>query len=202
MNPAERLHEAFGSTRRLEVLSRHVGALLPPRATVLDVGCGDGVLDERLLQKLPHLSITGIDVLVQSETSIPVTSYDGRTIPHPNNSFDAVLLVDVLHHCDNPRALLAEAKRVASRCIVLKDHTLQGSLSRRILSFMDDVGNRRRGISLPYNYWNQDRWHQVFAELGLPIEAWLSDIGLYPKPFDWIFGRSLHFVARLGAAVE
>jgi len=202
VNSAERLHEALGTRRRLDSLSQHAVALLPKRARVLDVGCGNGALDERILQRRPGIEITGIDVLPQPGSRIPVASYDGRTIPHPNDSFDAVLLFDVLHHCENPRLLLAEAARVASRCVVLKDHTLQGAGSRMLLRFMDDVGNRRHGVSLPYNYWNEGQWHQAFADLGLSVEAWLSNLGLYPRPIDWIFGGSLHFVARLGTAAR
>ena len=92
MKLAERLHEASGGARRLEALSEHVGALLPEGAKVLDVGCGDGMLDERIQQRHSHLEITGIDVLVRPEARIPVRLFDGRTIPHAEDSFDAVLL--------------------------------------------------------------------------------------------------------------
>ncbi len=198
MKLAERLHEASGGARRLEALSEHVGALLPESAKVLDVGCGDGILDERIQQRHSHLEITGIDVLVRPEARIPVRLFDGRTIPHAEDSFDAVLLIDVLHHCDDPEAMLTEAIRVARRCIVVKDHTLSGPLSGLLLRFMDDVGNRRFGVALPHKYWSEARWRQTFERLGLPVEAWITDLGLYPGPLDWIFGRSLHFVARLG----
>ena len=198
MNLTERLHEAYGGARRLEALSSHLGTLLPEGGTVLDVGCGDGVLDERIQQQHPLLEITGVDVLVRPEARIPVESFDGRTIPHAEDSFDAVLLIDVLHHCDDPEAMLAEAIRVARRCVVLKDHTLRGPLSGLLLRFMDDVGNRRFGVALPYNYWSEARWRETFERLSLPVEAWITDLGLYPGPLDWIFGRSLHFIARLG----
>ena len=200
MNLAERLHAAYGGTQRLEALSVHVGALLPEGAKVLDVGCGDGVLDERLQRRRQDVEIHGLDVLIRPQARIPVTSFDGRTIPHPEGSFDAVLLVDVLHHCDDPEAMLAEAIRVARRCVVLKDHTLRGPLSGALLRFMDDVGNLRFGVALPHNYWSEARWRETFERLGLPIEAWIADLGLYPAPLDWIFGRSLHFVARLGVS--
>ena len=179
-----------------------MGALLPEGAKVLDVGCGDGMLDERIQQRHSHLEITGIDVLVRPEARIPVRLFDGRTIPHAEDSFDAVLLIDVLHHCDDPEAMLAEAIRVARRCIVLKDHILSGPLSGALLRIMDDIGNRRFGVALPHNYWSEARWQQTFERLGLPVEAWITDLGLYPGPLDWIFGRSLHFVTRLGISPE
>ena len=33
------------------------------------------------------------------------------------------MLVDVLHHTDDPGILLSEARRVTRRAVVLKDHT-------------------------------------------------------------------------------
>lgn len=198
MNTAERLHQAYGGNRRLEALARHLAPLLPERASVLDVGCGDGALDERIGGARPDVEISGIDVLVRPETRIPVTSFDGRAIPHPDDAFDAVVLVDVLHHCDDPEALLAEAVRVARRCVLLKDHIASGPVSRALLRFMDDVGNRRFDVALPHNYWEEPRWRDAFERLGLTVETWETDLRLYPGPLDWIFGGSLHFVARLG----
>ena len=83
VNLTERLHDVYGGKQRLRALSEHVGALLPEGAKVLDVGCGDGALDARIQQRRPDLEIAGIDVLVRSQARIPVTSFDGRTIPHP-----------------------------------------------------------------------------------------------------------------------
>jgi SAM-dependent methyltransferase len=143
------------------------------------------------------LEVHGIDVLVRGETHIPVLPFDGRSIPHPDRSFDVVLFVDVLHHTDDPTLLLREAARVARRCIILKDHTRDGLLAGPTLRFMDRVGNARHGVTLPYNYWPKARWLAAFEQLGLTIEAWHSDLHLYPWWADWMFGRSLHFLARI-----
>jgi hypothetical protein len=43
------------------------------------------------------------------------------------------------------------------------------------------------------------KWHDVIEALGLAIAEWRCDLGLYPRPFDYVFGRSLHFVAWLKA---
>jgi SAM-dependent methyltransferase len=199
VNTAERLHAAYGGSRRLVVLCDHLSALVPAGAKVLDVGCGDGALDERIAASRRDVEISGIDVLVRPDARIPVMPFDGRTIPYPDRAFDAVILVDVLHHCDDPQAVLAEAVRVSRSCVILKDHTASGALSRLLLRFMDDVGNRRFDVALPYNYWDERRWRETFERLGLSVETWISDLRLYPRPLDWVFGGSLHFVARLGA---
>ncbi len=192
-----RLHRRGVHSRRVRVLAEHLAALIPPGTSILDVGCGDGLLASRLLDAVPGVSISGIDVLVREESAIPVERFDGQTIPHPDHSFDLVLLVDVLHHTDDPALLLAEARRVARQAIVIKDHCRNAVLAGPTLRFMDWVGNAAHGVRLPYNYWKRSEWRKAIAELGLSIETWRSDLGLYPFPAGLWFDRSLHFIARL-----
>jgi len=197
VNLSERLHEAYGSSRRVRVLASHIDAFMPSGSKLLDVGCGDGEIDHSILAGRPDLEVEGIDVLVRPEARIPVNPFDGLKIPHPDSSFDVVLFVDVLHHCDDATELLREAKRVSRRWVVIKDHRLDGLLAGPTLRFMDDVGNARHGVALPYNYWPHARWHQAFGELGLRVESWEQEIGIYPWPASLLFGRGLHFLARL-----
>ena len=183
--------------RRVRILASQLANLLPENATVLDVGCGDGTLDSLILRSRPDLSINGIDILVRPQTHIPVVPFDGTTIPYPDGAFDVVMFVDVLHHTDDPMVLLREAKRVARRAVVLKDHTKDGFLAGTTLRFMDWVGNRHHGVVLPYNYWTLRQWKQAMAELGLVAAIWNADVGLYPWPANHFFDRALHFVAKL-----
>ncbi len=197
MSVAEKLHEAYGFDRRVRVLSNHIEGLLPRGARVLDVGCGDGTIDSLLCELRPDVSIEGIDVLVRPETRIEVKAFDGTTIPHPDDSFDCVLFVDVLHHSEDGLALLREARRVAREVIVIKDHRRNGWLAGPTLRFMDDVGNKRFGVELPYNYWSHEEWHAAFGELALEVRSWKQKLGIYPWPASMLFDRGLHFVAAL-----
>jgi hypothetical protein len=86
---------------------------------------------------------------------------------------------------------------VARKAVLIKDHNRDGFLAGPTLRFMDWVGNARHGVVLPYNYWPSSRWQQAFAELQLCSAENRVAIGLYPWPASWLFGRGLHFIARL-----
>jgi len=194
------VHRGYVHGRRVRVLLSHLAPLLPLDAKVLDVGAGDGHVARGLMDARPDVEIVGIDPLVRSDTQIPVTGFDGTTIPFTDRSFDAVLFVDVLHHAGDQMALLREARRVAGRAVIIKDHRRDGFLSAPTLRFMDAVGNRRHGVALPYAYWSSAEWRRAFAEVGLELEVDIRRLGLYPFPASLLFDRGLHFVARLRPA--
>ena len=198
--PIEKIHESFVKSCQLNVLADHFSKLLPDKATVMDVGSGDGGLAVAIKTRKPNLEIRGIDTLIRDEIQIPVDLFDGQVIPADDNSTDFVMFSDVLHHTDDPMVMIREAERVARKAVLIKDHLADGFLALPTLRFMDGVGNRRFGVRLPYNYWRSDQWESAFDELNLKKEAYRNRIKLYPAWANWCFGRGLHFVARLAVS--
>ena len=197
MKAIEAIHQRSFVERRVAKLAPILAEFLPASGLCLDVGCGDGRLARLIMEQRPELHFHGIDTLVRENTLVPVHVYDGRTIPFPNASFDAVLFVDVLHHLDDPMALMHEACRVTRSTIVLKDHLLEGVLAGPTLRFMDKVGNRRFGVSLPYNFWRLSQWEEAWRKLDLSIARWDTRLQIYPWYCSWLLDRKLHFAARL-----
>jgi len=183
--------------RRVRVLVSHLSQLLSIGAAVLDVGCGDGTISRLLMHERPDLKVEGVDVLVRPNARIQVREYDGRELPYTSASFDEVIVVDVVHHANDPDLLVRELERVARKAVIIKDHNLEGVAAFQTLRFMDWVGNDRHGVSLPYNYWSPERWREAFADSRLLVSEYRTDLGLYPLWADWVFGRGLHFLARL-----
>ncbi|HEX4950785.1 MAG TPA: class I SAM-dependent methyltransferase [Blastocatellia bacterium] len=192
-----KIHNEYVYDRRMSQLSTHLAEMIPPQASVLDVGCGDGRIAGLIMQKRPDVNIEGIDILVRPQTYIPVMPFDGEKIPHEDASFDVVMFVDVLHHTNDPLILLREAIRVSRQAIVIKDHTQEGLLAETTLRLMDYAGNAHHGVILPYNYWPRSTWMENLAQLNMTISEWKKDLKLYTPPASWLFDRSLHFVARL-----
>jgi len=188
------LHRRFVSRRRDRALARAAARLLPAEGlTGLDVGCGTGLV----ACLTPGAQFEGCDVLVRPQTYIPVTEFNGRTLPYPDDSFDFAMFVDVLHHVDDPLGLLLEARRVSRRFVLIKDHYCENLWNHLVLRFMDWVGNRAHGVSLPYRYLGRARWRRLFQEAGLVPAALDERLGLYPRPFSWLFESGLHFMVRL-----
>lgn len=198
-NPLFRIHDGYVLGRRARRLAELLAEVLPSQVEVLDVGCGDGKIAAAIMVHRPDVTISGLEVLIRPDAAIPMSAFDGRSLPHPDQSFDVVMFVDVLHHADDATALLREAVRVARRAVVIKDHRCESRLDDWTLRFMDYVGNARYGVALPYNYWSMDQWNAAFNEVGLRVSSWRSELGLYPTPASWVFGRNLHFLGMLTA---
>jgi SAM-dependent methyltransferase len=83
-------------------------AALPPRARVLDAGCGEGVLVDEFRDRL---AIEGIDSHYQSDR---VRRGSVTALPYADGSFDQALCLDVLEHLsfDDQDRALAELFRV------------------------------------------------------------------------------------------
>lgn len=190
-------HQAGVHGRRVRALAGAIAPLVASDQSMLDVGCGDGRLTALLAQQNPGLRVSGLDVLVRPDAAIEVQPFDGLHLPVPDKSVDCVLLVDVLHHADDPLALLAEAVRVARRSVVIKDHRQSRPAARATLRLMDWVGNRAHGVALPYNYWTMPQWHAAWRQLGLTPAHLQTRLGMYPWPASWLFETGLHFLARL-----
>lgn len=183
--------------RRTRVLAEALAPLVPERASVLDIGCGDGTIATLLAERRPDLSIEGVEIAPRPTCRIPCRAFDGEHFPFPDRAFDVCVFVDVLHHTTDVRQLLCEAARVSRSLVLLKDHLSENSLDHATLRGMDWVGNRPHGVKLTYNYQGMRQWEQHFATCGMQIAQLSTNLPLYPWPFSLLFGRKLHFVAQL-----
>ena len=94
----------------MELVAQAAAATTPQTWQVLDVGCGAGNYTLKLLEHLPNLDVTLIDLSqpmldraaerVQRATTgrIRVVQGDIRGVELPDQAFDIVLAAAVLHH--------------------------------------------------------------------------------------------------------
>lgn len=185
--------------RRLEVLVEILSRYLEPEESLLDVGCGAGTLGQALAEGI-GVTVSGLETHVRDGCEIPVDHYDGRTIPHPDNSFDSVLLADMLHHEEDPGRVLREAARVARRRVVVKDHKVDGLLAHPRICLIDWAANAGYDIPCLFRYPTLEGWHTLFRECALETGAEQRSINLYPAGLNLLFGRRLQYLAVLEPA--
>ena len=100
-----------GVAGALSALAREIGA-----RQALEAGCGTGRWLAELKPIVPH--VFGLDLSAgilaharaRAEGAL-LTRGRARHLPFPSASFDLVVCVNALHHFDEPRAFIAEARR-------------------------------------------------------------------------------------------
>lgn len=101
-----------------------VADFIPPRAKVLDVGCGDGALLHLLQEEKQvdgrgvELSQRGVNECVARGLSVIQGDADRDLVYYPDKGFDYVILSQTLQATRNPRTVLADLLRIGERAIV------------------------------------------------------------------------------------
>jgi ubiquinone/menaquinone biosynthesis C-methylase UbiE len=141
---------------------------------LLDLGSGTGLIS-RWLAARTGIRPTMADV-VEFDNRVLDLPYlrmtDPLRIPAQDRSFDAVMLLFVLHHIESwadQERLLAEAVRVTRRRLVVIEDTPTSPLDRAVNVGWDWVLNLRHGVPKPFTFRTPEGWRQVFGRLGLGV---------------------------------
>ncbi len=190
-----KLHHKYAYVPRIEMLVSLFSEKLSPNDRILDVGCGSGNLGSLLVQKFPELHIEGIDTHPRGDEPIPIRNYDGKVLPFEDNSFDVVIIADVLHHIKEPIEVLHECARVAKRLVIVKDNLRSNWFSYLRICLLDWGANYPHNEPCLYKYWSYSEWQQMFDQVGLQMESEVTSMKLYHWTLNFLFGGNIHFVS-------
>jgi len=100
--------------RQAWVAPRDVHEIVGPElcGLVLDVGCGEGRLVRALAADAEWVGVDSSLHQIAECPYRPLVRGDMRALPFADNSFAAVVQLWCLYHCDEPSAVIAEARRV------------------------------------------------------------------------------------------
>jgi SAM-dependent methyltransferase len=166
---------------------------------LLDIGGGTGVIGQCIADLFPVGAVTAIDVVDRfcPGLSIETRTYDGKTLPFADDSFDAATMNNVLHHVPIPvrPALLAEIRRVVAGPLYIKDHVQAGRLDRARLSVLDFIGNIPFGGMVSADYLGDEEWRSLAAGAGYRI-AETVEARYRGGPFALLFPNRLETTMR------
>jgi SAM-dependent methyltransferase len=126
----------------VDFVERHAGH------TVLDLGCGLGGYSKVLAER--GFEVRSFDVVPEyveraRQLGVPAELYDGERLPLPDDSVDTAILLEVIEHLEQPARLLAEARRVARKGVLVTTPNCTQSFGRVPIEFshMLDVDHRQ-----------------------------------------------------------
>lgn len=162
-------------------LAKAIASLCEDNSYILDFGCDDGSTADMIMKINPSLKIVGIDIQSNRISKIPRKIYNGNKIPYPDNTFDIVMSLNVLHHTKDILRHVKEMKRVSKKYLLIKDNMVFGPFSKSLICFTDYISNVPYGIKCVFNFLSSEQWNKIFKSVNLKmIEK--------PRDFNYGFG--------------
>ncbi|MCW3013540.1 MAG: class SAM-dependent methyltransferase [Solirubrobacterales bacterium] len=186
-------YDKYGSTnpvvKRLmanfEATLAELFAMSDPKS-LLDVGCGEGVLVHEWAKQIAPARVVGLDL---EEASIQagweqrkadnleykIMDVSEKGLPFADDEFDVATAVEVLEHVPDPAETVAEMARVASRWLLVSvpREPLWRGLNVARGAYLKELGNTPGHI----NHWSKSSFVRLLSQHGEVVEA--------RSPFPW-----------------
>jgi 2-polyprenyl-3-methyl-5-hydroxy-6-metoxy-1,4-benzoquinol methylase len=189
--PTGNTFDKYGSTnpvvRRLmagfEGTLAELFALATPES-VLDVGCGEGVLTHQWATQLGERRIVGIDLddeklkaewATRQRPNLEYRTLAAEHMPFADGEFDMACAIEVLEHVPDPAHTVAEMARVAGRHLLVSvpREPLWRMLNMARGAYLADLGNTPGHV----NHWSKRSFVRLLAQHGEVVEK--------RSPFPW-----------------
>lgn len=189
--PTGNSFDKYGSNnpvvRRLMAGFERAADMLIDRAapdSILDVGCGEGVLTHRWAERLGDTQVVGLDLpdpkletQWRSRQRPNVRFVAGRAdqLPFAADQFDLVTAIETLEHVVDPDRALSELARVAERHLLVSvpREPLWRALNLARGAYLTQLGNTPGHV----NHWSRRGLQQLLSPYGDLIEV--------RTPFPW-----------------
>jgi ubiquinone/menaquinone biosynthesis C-methylase UbiE len=177
-NPVvRRLMGGFQSS--LAELFRHAGP-----ASVLDVGCGEGVLTYNWARQLGGKPVVGFDLedpmllaewATRARENLEFRTGRAEALPYGDREFDLVAAIETLEHVPEAERAIAEMARVAGRHLLVSvpREPLWRALNVARGAYLRELGNTPGHL----NHWSRRQFVKLLSTHGEVIEA--------RSPFPW-----------------
>lgn len=152
--------------------------------SLLDVGCGEGVLIHEWAQQLGDRRVVGIDLEEDSiqagwaQRQAPNLEYrimKAEDLPFADGEFDVATAIEVLEHVPDPAHTVAEMARVANRWLLVSvpREPLWRGLNMARGAYIKDLGNTPGHV----NHWTKRSFVKLLSQHGEVVQA--------RSPFPW-----------------
>ncbi len=142
--------------------------------SVIDVGCGEGVLTAQWAERLGDGRIVGVDLedpklraewAQRQRPNLEYRAGDAGDLPFSDNEFDVAAAIEVLEHVDDPEATLREMSRVARRYLLVSvpREPIWRLLNLARGAYVRDLGNTPGHL----NHWSRNGIVTLLSRYGV-----------------------------------